>query len=177
MTALEIKDIFKGFETVDLYYIKTDADGHEVIWRKSSMIKDGQEKIMHDGFFHNAEFRPEGVDEHTYLVNFLHKLEERRKQDVDEDDNTIFTFHDDSDKVQDSVNIVLDPTGDQEGRCNMKWYAVQKDRMDQWDNGSHDYHEAVEMLEAQGCGLIAIIDEDTGCCVEEIEYEDVCNEN
>jgi hypothetical protein len=96
MTALEIRDIFKGFETVDLYYIKNDNDGHEVIWRKSTMIKDGQEKVMCDGFFHNADYRPEGVDEHTYLVNFLHKLEERRKQDVDEDDNTVFTFHDDS---------------------------------------------------------------------------------
>ena len=49
--------------------------------------------------------------------------------------------------------------------------------MDQWDNGSHDYHEAVEMLEAQGCGLIAVIDENSGLCVEEIEYEDIHNEN
>ena len=97
MTALEIRDIFKGFETVDLYYIKKDFnDGHEVIWRKSTMIKDGQEKVLVDGFYHNAEFRPEGVDEHTYLVNFLHRMEETRKQDVDEDDNTIFTFHDDT---------------------------------------------------------------------------------
>lgn len=59
----------------------------------------------------------------------------------------------------------------------MKWYAVQKDRTDEWDNGSHDYHEAVEMLEAQGCGLIAVIDENSGLCVEEIEYEDIHNEN
>lgn len=99
MTALEIKDIFKGFETVDLYYIKNDNDGHEVIWRKSTIIKDGQEKVTCDAFFHNADYRPEGVDEHTYLVNFLHKLEERRKQDVDEDDNTIFTFHDSEDNI------------------------------------------------------------------------------
>ena len=34
------------------------------------------------------------------------------------------------------------------------------------------------MLEAQGCGLIAVIDENSGLCVEEIEYEDLeKNEN
>ena len=55
----------------------------------------------------------------------------------------------------------------------MKWFAVQKDRTDQWDNGSYNYLEAVEMLEAQGCGLIAVIDENSGLCVEEIEYEDL----
>lgn len=55
----------------------------------------------------------------------------------------------------------------------MKWYAVQEDRTDAWDNGSHDYTEAVQMLEAQGSGLIAVIDENTGCCVEEIEYEEI----
>lgn len=59
----------------------------------------------------------------------------------------------------------------------MKWYAVQKNRIDHWDNGSHDYQEALQMLEAQGCGLIAVIDENTGCCVEKIEYGDVCDEN
>lgn len=55
----------------------------------------------------------------------------------------------------------------------MKWFAVQKDRTDQWDNGSYNYLEAVEMLETQGCGLIAVIDENSGLCVEEIEYEDL----
>lgn len=46
----------------------------------------------------------------------------------------------------------------------MKWYAVQKDRTDQWDNGSYDYHEAVKMLDEQGSGLIAVIDENSGLC-------------
>ena len=54
-----------------------------------------------------------------------------------------------------------------------KWYAVQKDRTDAWDNGSHDYNTAVEMLKEQGCGLIAVINEDTGVCEEEIEYDDI----
>lgn len=54
-----------------------------------------------------------------------------------------------------------------------KWYAVQKDRTDAWDNGSHDYNTAVEMLKEQGCGLVAVINEDTGVCEEEIEYDDI----
>lgn len=49
-----------------------------------------------------------------------------------------------------------------------RWYAVQKETTDAWDYGSHSYTEAVEMLKKQGAGLIAIIEEDTGTCVEEI---------
>lgn len=55
----------------------------------------------------------------------------------------------------------------------MKWYAVQKDRTDEWGNGSDNYDEAARMLEKQGYGLIAVIDENTGCCIAEIEYEDI----
>lgn len=54
-----------------------------------------------------------------------------------------------------------------------KWYAVQSDRTDAWDKGSHDYEEAVNMLKEQGHGLIAVIDEDTDYCLEEIEYKEV----
>lgn len=54
-----------------------------------------------------------------------------------------------------------------------RWYAVQENRTDAWDNGSDDYLTAVSMLEEQGRGLIAVIDENTGCCIEEIEYEDL----
>ena len=53
------------------------------------------------------------------------------------------------------------------------WYAVQKEKTDAWDNGSHNYGEAVDMLKAQGTGLIAVIDEDTKYCEEEIRYEDL----
>lgn len=45
--------------------------------------------------------------------------------------------------------------------------------MDAWDNGSDNYDTAVEMLMEQGSGLIAVINEDTGMCEEEIEYEDI----
>lgn len=53
-----------------------------------------------------------------------------------------------------------------------KWYAVQRDREDAWDNGSFDYDEAVKLLREQGYGLIAVIDDDTKSCIEEIEYDD-----
>lgn len=55
----------------------------------------------------------------------------------------------------------------------MKWFAVQETREDAWDYGSHDYNEAVRMLKAQGHGLIAVIDEDTGVCLEEVEFDEV----
>lgn len=54
-----------------------------------------------------------------------------------------------------------------------RWYAVQKETTDDWDYGSYDYAEAVEMLKKQGTGLIATIEENTGVCVEEIKFEDL----
>lgn len=51
------------------------------------------------------------------------------------------------------------------------WYAVQEDSSDAWDVGSYDLDEAEAMLEAQGHGLIAVIDEFNGVCVKEIPYE------
>lgn len=55
-----------------------------------------------------------------------------------------------------------------------KWYAVQLDSAyDDWGTGSYDYCEAVEMLKEQGAGLIAVVDEVTGCCMYEISYDDV----
>ena len=54
-----------------------------------------------------------------------------------------------------------------------KWYAVQRDREDAWDNGSFDYDEAVKMLKDQGEGLIAVIDDDAKVCIEEIEFDEI----
>lgn len=53
------------------------------------------------------------------------------------------------------------------------WYAVQGNREDAWDSGSHDLHEAVQMLAEQGSGLIAVVDEDQNFCLDEIEYKDL----
>ncbi len=54
-----------------------------------------------------------------------------------------------------------------------RWYAIQKDRTDGWDIGSDEYDTAIQMLREQGCGLIAVIDENTGCCMEEITFEEL----
>lgn len=53
------------------------------------------------------------------------------------------------------------------------WYAVQKESTDSWDAGSNNYGEAIEMLRKQGEGMIAVINEDTGVCVDEIMYQDI----
>lgn len=53
------------------------------------------------------------------------------------------------------------------------WYAVQQTSEDAWDNGNEDYDTAVEMLRAQGHGLIAVIDDDAKVCLKEIAYSDL----
>ena len=59
------------------------------------------------------------------------------------------------------------------GLDELTWFALQETSDDPWDNGTHDYEDAVEMLLEQGHGLIAVINEDTNCCVQEITYEEV----
>ena len=54
-----------------------------------------------------------------------------------------------------------------------RWYAVRESRDATWDNGSDDYQTAVAMLKDQGHGLIAVINENSGVCEEEIEYSDL----
>ena len=56
---------------------------------------------------------------------------------------------------------------------NRLWYAVQGNKADAWDCGSYDYQEAVTMLAEQGYGLIAVINDYTGTCLEEVEYKDL----
>lgn len=54
------------------------------------------------------------------------------------------------------------------------WYAVQRDEEDEWGNGSEDYDTAVEMLRAQGHGLIAVIDDcENPVCLAVIYYADL----
>ena len=54
-----------------------------------------------------------------------------------------------------------------------RWYAVQETREDDWGYGSYSYDEAVEMLEEQGHGLIAFINEETNFCEDEILFEEI----
>lgn len=53
------------------------------------------------------------------------------------------------------------------------WYAVQETKEDAWDYGSYDKDEAIKMLREQGHGLIAVINEDTNFCENEIEFDEV----
>ena len=53
------------------------------------------------------------------------------------------------------------------------WYALQKESADSWDIGTYDYDKAVAMLKEQGYGLIAVINEETNYCEQEIKYSDL----
>ena len=93
MTSLEVRTVLKSTTFVELYYIKVD-DSQERIWKKTTEVKDGQEKVLEDRFMIDGSHRnlvdPKEV--HEYLVNFLHGIEDRQKEDMDEDDNITFTF-------------------------------------------------------------------------------------
>lgn len=54
------------------------------------------------------------------------------------------------------------------------WFAVQRDREDEWDNGSYILGEAKDMARRMGAQLIAVIDEGNGepVCVDEIPMEE-----
>ena len=55
----------------------------------------------------------------------------------------------------------------------LTWFAVQETSEDDWSYGSYNYDTAVKMLKEQGHGLIAVINEETSYCEQEIAYEDV----
>lgn len=55
----------------------------------------------------------------------------------------------------------------------LTWFALQETSGDPWDNGTHDYEDAIRMLKEQGHGLIAVIDEDTNYCAQEIAFDEV----
>lgn len=66
-----------------------------------------------------------------------------------------------------------DPKGQKDPENHEKWYAIQRDRSDPWDDGTWDYEEALRLLDGQNCGLIAVINTKTGYCEREILYEDI----
>ena len=53
------------------------------------------------------------------------------------------------------------------------WYAVRKSHNDDMQYGSRNYHEAMDMLEAQGSGFISVVVRETAdnYIEGEIEYE------
>lgn len=93
MTSLEVRTVLKSTTFVELYYIKVDGQ-QERIWKKTTEVRDGREKVLEDRFMIDGSHRnlvnPKEV--HEYLVNFLHSIEDRQKEDMDEDDNITFTF-------------------------------------------------------------------------------------
>lgn len=71
-------------------------------------------------------------------------------------------------EAAEAPEVVIEKENEME---NKKWYAVQEQSSDEWDNGSFDFEEAKAMLKKQGYGLIAVIVDDF--CEEEIAYNDL----
>lgn len=55
------------------------------------------------------------------------------------------------------------------------WYALQNNRSDSWDYGTYDFSYSLKMLQRQGHGLIAVIDESINTCINEIWFDDLCD--
>mgnify|MGYP004536546877 FL=1 len=62
------------------------------------------------------------------------------------------------------------------------WYAVtnEKEESYEWDNGSHNYEEAVQMLKEQGEGEIVTVSElfmdgkmTSNFAIERVEYNEI----
>ena len=50
-----------------------------------------------------------------------------------------------------------------------KWYAVQHDTTDAWDNGSHSLEGAIAIANEENADIIAVIEEgDDPICIEEL---------
>ena len=62
-----------------------------------------------------------------------------------------------------------------EGETMNTWYALQNNRSDSRDYGTYDFSYSLKMLQSQGHGLIAVIDEDTNTCIREILFDDLCD--
>ena len=76
MAHLKIRTVFKGFETVDLYYIERNYnDGQEAIWKKIIEVRDGKEKVLAHRRHIGTEFHPElntDDEKHQWLVGLHH---------------------------------------------------------------------------------------------------------
>lgn len=77
-------------------------------------------------------------------------------------------------KVTVVINVLKEKTDVDDGMRESEnvWYAVQENRDDGWDYGSHNFDEAKLMLADQGCGLIAVI-ENGNFCKAEIPFADL----
>lgn len=56
-----------------------------------------------------------------------------------------------------------------------KLYIIKQDKSFFSGIGTNDYETAVKLLKLQKRGLMVVIDENTGNCVEEITFEELFN--
>lgn len=77
-------------------------------------------------------------------------------------------------RVYYEAHIVDDDDDDDAEVAPKLWYALQRDSTDEWDVGSYDRDEAIRrMLNSNGrYTLIAVINQETGCCIDEIRAAD-----
>ena len=123
MANLEVKTIIDDITTTDLFYIRTNQDDQEVIWKKTTENRNGQEREIQNRFYIGTDHRPEldtHEKKHTFLINFLHVIEDNYKEDIDPEDSfeTIITFNDDPE----------DPES-KEPETYAVWKGHKKDRM------------------------------------------------
>ena len=58
MERLEVKLVIDNTTYINEWYIKVNQDGQECIWKKSTKVKDGQEEVLQNRFYHDASHRP-----------------------------------------------------------------------------------------------------------------------
>lgn len=138
MERLEVKLVTAYTTYINEWYIKVDQDGYESVWKKSTKVKDGQEEVLQNEFYHDASHRPnlQDPDEiHQYLVNFLHGIEDSQKEDIDPDDSfeTIITFHDGSDPVYE----VYEDTNILQGSVSLQDHHRKEGNIMKWTKEIH----------------------------------------
>lgn len=102
MAQLTVKEIHKTLTHIDTFYIH-GAGMEQTIWKKTTEIMNGEEKVIRDGVYYSAQtLHPEYTtpeEVHADLVKMLHGIEEAQKADIDPDDKfeVVITFEDDPD--------------------------------------------------------------------------------
>lgn len=103
-------------------------------------------------------WRPEQLNEDEKKV-----LSEAIEKVFTRDDNRIPTI---------DPEYVIEWNGKRYDKRYAKWYALQHESSDAWDDGTYDREEAIKrLLESDEYNLIAVVKDDF--CVEEIRKEDL----
>lgn len=114
------------------------------------------------------------VNEYTQEIEIVSADYEREMflsySDLDQEED-FREYAEEAVKAKFGVNAILVWEGGNE--MDKMWYAVQRTADDDWGWGSFDWDEAVEMLEAQGQGMIATINDENKVCEDVTYYEDI----